>query len=180
MIRLPRVLRLDASDTLVFARAAVPDEVAVAGGFLFWDTDPATLDGKGRAAFRSGFLGVTSFGFSTLVAVGEATAEQRDAAIAALAENLVRHLGAPDLAAARPAAAEEIAHAERLCEGHPPNTVLALARSLEDGALRERFRSLTPRQAAPAPHSGLRPVFSVVAEEADAEPMDLTRLPLGR
>ena len=72
-LKLPRTLRLDPSDSFVFARAAEPGEWAVTGSFLFWDRDPASLTGKDRVAFRSGFLGVRSFGFSTLVVVSEAS-----------------------------------------------------------------------------------------------------------
>jgi hypothetical protein len=53
-----RTIRLDPSDGFVFARAAEPGEWAVAGGFMFWDCDPAALAGKERAAFRSGILGI--------------------------------------------------------------------------------------------------------------------------
>ena len=56
--KLPRTLRLDASDTFVFERAAEPGEWAVTGSFMFLDRDPTALTGKARAAFRSGFVGV--------------------------------------------------------------------------------------------------------------------------
>ena len=64
-MKLLRTIRLDPSDGFVFAKAAEPGEWAVAGGFMFWDADPATLEGKERAAFRSGILGIGSFGWST-------------------------------------------------------------------------------------------------------------------
>lgn len=174
MIRLPRTLRLDASDAVVFDRAAAPGEWAVPGGFHFWDDDLEALSGKRRQAFRGGFLGLASFGWSTLVEVAEATPEEREAALAALARHIRDAFGAPDETAARAAAEEEIAFAESLCE-HPPGTVLAVARSVEDGAMRERFRTLHRR---PADRNAL-PVFSIVAtdgEEEAPEHPDLTRL----
>jgi hypothetical protein len=175
MILLPRTLRLDASDTLIFDRAAAPGEWAVPGGFHFWEEDAAALAGKPLQAFRAGFLGLGSFGWSTLVEVAEATPEQRESAFTALAGHIRAAFGAPDDAAARAAAAEEIAFAEGLCE-HAPGTVLALTRSLEEGAVRERFRTLHRR---PADRDAL-PVFAVVAmeEEAPLHP-DLTRLAEG-
>ena len=100
MIRLPRTLRLDPSDLVVFDRAAAPGEWAVPGGFAFWDEDPAALTGKRRQAFRAGFLGVASFGWSTLVEVAEATTAEREAAVAALAAHIQADYGAPDAAAA--------------------------------------------------------------------------------
>ena len=72
-MKLLRTIRLDPSDTFVFERAADPGEWAVSGAFMFADADPETLDGKPRAAFRSGFLGVPSFGWSTLVQIVEAS-----------------------------------------------------------------------------------------------------------
>ena len=62
-----------------------------------------------------------------------------------LARQFVDRLGAPDLATALPAAEEEVALAEDLCRGHAEGTLIALARSAEGGAIRERFRTLKPR-----------------------------------
>jgi hypothetical protein len=147
-LKLPRTIRLDASDTFVFARAAEPGEWAVTGAFMFMDTDPAALSAKERAAFRSGFLGVSSFGWSTLAVVTEATEDERATALDALAARLVSDLGAPDMATARTAAAEEIAFAASLCD-HPPQTLLALHRSAADGEIREQFRTLSARGDRP-------------------------------
>ncbi len=184
MILLPRTLRLDPSDTLVFTRAAAPGEWAVPGGFAFWEEDPAAMAGRRRQEFRAGFLGLASFGWSTLVEVAEAGEAGRDAALAALAAHLQAEHGAPDAAVARGAAAEEIAFAQSLCDGHAPGTVLALARDLDErGALRERFRTLHRR--ADAPHADPRslPVFGLVAvdeeEEAPEERPDLAALARG-
>jgi hypothetical protein len=144
--RLPRVIRLDGSDAVVFAPAAAPGEWAVAGTFLFAGRDPDSLGRKERIAFRSGFLGVDSFGHATLVTVTPATAEERAAVVTRLAGHLVARLGAPGLAAALPAAEEEVAFAEDICRGHAVNALLALHRAHEEGgAIRERFRSLRPR-----------------------------------
>jgi len=151
---LPRTIRLDASDSVVFARAAEPGEWAVPGTFLFWGRDPASLSRKEAIAFRSGFLGLGSWGFSTLVVAQPANGDDRAAAVAALAAALVRHLGAPDIATALPAAEDEIAQAAALCAGQAENTLIALHRDWQDGAIRERFRSLKPRTgtAYDAPH----------------------------
>ncbi|MDB5374121.1 MAG: putative ribosomal protein l7/l12, partial [Belnapia sp.] len=159
-ILLPRTLRLDPSDLVVFERAAAPGEWAVPGGFAFWDEDPAALTGKRRQAFRAGFLGLGSFGWSTLVEVAEATTAEREAAVAALAGHILTAYGAPDAAAARAAAEQEIDFATGLC-GHPPGTVLALGRSIEAGAVRESFRTLHRRES---PHRdfGALPVFGIV------------------
>jgi hypothetical protein len=162
--RMLRTIRLDPSDTVVFDRAAEPGEPAVVGSFMFWDEDPGSLTGRARQAFRSGFLGLGSFGFSTLVSVGAVTAEEREAAVAALAAHIRAHLGAPDEASARAAAEEEIAYAEGLAEGHEPGTVIALSRSVEADGVRERFRTLKPKGAPQA-----LPVIGLVRTEEGAE-----------
>ena len=146
MLKLPRTIRLDPSDTFVFERAAEPGEWAVSGAFVFWNRDPATLAQKQRVALRSGFLGIDSLGWSTLAIVTEATEAERQAMVERLAVQLLEKFGAPDLEAARGAAEEEVAFAGSLCD-HAPQTLLAVQRSVEDGEIRERFRTLKPRQA---------------------------------
>jgi hypothetical protein len=147
MLKLPRTIRLDPSDTFVFERAAEPGEWAVSGAFLFWNQDPAELAQKQRVALRSGFLGIESLGWSTLAIVTEATEAERQAVVARLAAQLLEKFGAPDAATARGAAEEEVAFAASLCD-HPAQTLLAVQRSIEDGEIRERFRTLKPREAA--------------------------------
>ncbi|HYF06743.1 MAG TPA: DUF6505 family protein [Acetobacteraceae bacterium] len=167
MILLPRTIRLDPSDTLIFPQAAEPGEWAVPGGFLFWDDTPETLAGKRQQAFRAGFLGLSSFGWATLVEVAEATEAEHDAAVAALAAEIRLRHGAPDDAAATEAALDEMRFARSLCD-HPPGTVLALSRRHdEEGAVREQFRTLRAREGG-APDRTRLPVFGVVAvEEAE-------------
>jgi hypothetical protein len=182
MIRLPRTIRLDPSDTFVFDYPAEPGEWAVTGSFLFWEADLASLAGKARAAFRSGFLGVRSFGFSTLVVVSEASERERDEAIDALARHIYEKLGAPDLEAARAAAGEEIAFAATLCR-HEVNTIIAMHRTVEDGNLKEQFRTLRPREGANAGadslHAFARAFQFVETDEEPEEHVELTDLVQG-
>lgn len=148
--QLPRTIRLDLSDVAVFARAAEPGEWAVTGTFLFSGRDAEAMERRERIAFRTGFLGIESWGYSTFVVVTRASAAERGAAVEALAAQFVVRLGAPDLAAARPAAAEEIAFAAELCVGHPVGALLGLARDADaDGGLRERFRVFRSDAASP-------------------------------
>jgi len=181
LIRLPRTIRLDPSDRVVFAAAAEPGEWAVPGTFLFAGRPVAQMGRKDQIAFRSGFLGIASWGFSTLVTVSEARPEDRTAAVSALAEALVVRLGAPDLVTATPAAEEEIALAEDLCRGYAPGTLIALHRAEEDGAIRERFRTLKPRDATAFGAGYLRGhdrAFHIVEEagEEAGEGIDLAAL----
>jgi hypothetical protein len=178
MLRFPRTIRLDPSDTFVFERAAEPGEWAVSGAFVFWNRDPANLGQKQRVALRSGFLGIDSLGWSTLAIVTEATEADRQAMVERLAGQLLKKFGAPDLEAARAAAEEEVAFAASLCD-HPPQTLLAVQRSVENGEIRERFRTLRPREGV-AGADGLHahaPAFTFHEVEGDIEPAEEVDLP---
>ena len=147
-MKLPRAIRLDPSDTFIFERAAEPGEWAVSGAFLFAGCNPDEMPTKQRHSFRSGFLGIGSLGFSTLVTVSAATHEERAQAVEGLASSFIK-LGAPDRAEALKAAEAEIAFAESLCD-HPEGTLVAVERRVdESGHVRERFRTLKPRETAP-------------------------------
>ncbi|WP_333828954.1 DUF6505 family protein [Pararhodobacter sp.] len=179
MTRLPRTIRLDPSDTVVFTRAAEPGEWAVPGTFLFWGRPEGSLSRKEAIAFRSGFLGVGSFGHSTLVVVQDASSAERAAMVQALAEQLVTHLGAPDIATALPAAEEEVALAESLCRGHEVNTLIALYRRFEGAEIREQFRTLKPRDETAfggAHLQGHDRAFHFVEEEEAGDTVDLFAL----
>ncbi|SEL06216.1 hypothetical protein SAMN04515666_102721 [Bosea lupini] len=174
-LKLPRAIRLDPSDGFVFRKAAEPGEWLVTGSFLFTPDSVAGLDTKGRVAFRSGFLGIGSFGWSTLAVVTEVTVEERQQAVAQLATQLVDKLGAPDLAAARAAAEEEVAFAASLCD-HPAQTLLALHRTLEDGEIRERFRTLMPRGDTPKDAFRAFEFIETDGEDEPEEHVDLMQL----
>jgi hypothetical protein len=175
-MKLLRTIRLDPSDTFVFDKAAEPGEWAVPGAFAFLDADPPALQGKARVAFRSGFLGVQSLGWSTLCQIVEAGADDEAAAIDTLARQLVAHYGAPDFAAARRAAEEEFAFAASLCD-HPLDTLIGMHRIFEDGEIRETFRSLRPR-GGPKPLRAFA-FLEVEGEESGEERVDLASLAKG-
>ena len=172
-MKLLRTIRLDPSDTFVFEHAAEPGEWAVCGTFVFWDEDPALLTGKKRSAFRSGFLGVGSLGWSTLVQIVETSEADRDAVVELLARRLQENFGAPDITTARTAAEEEIAFAQSLCD-HPKDTLVAIHRVVEDGAIREAFRTLQPR-GGPKPLRAFA-FLEVEGEEGPADEVDLVGL----
>ena len=176
-MKLLKTIRLDPSDTFVFERAAEPGEWAVPGTFVFADADPESLQGKDRTAFRAGFLGIASLGWSTLVQIVEVDAKARMAALEQLAQRLVEHYGAPDMSAARAAADEELTFAQSLCN-HEADTLIALHRTAEGGEIREAFRTLKPR----ADRKAFR-AFSFMdvegEDEAPGERVDLLDLAQG-
>jgi hypothetical protein len=171
-IKLLRTIRLDASDTFVFERAAAAGEWAVTGTFKFWDDDPAALHGRAKQAFRAGFLGLNTFGWSTLAVVVEATVEEREAAMMALARHLSAEHGAPDLHAARAAAEDEIAFAESLAQ-HPVQTLVAVHRTIiDDGSIAEQFRTFHAADAKQATAMPCSAGAFAVVEDENGEPAE--------
>jgi Family of unknown function (DUF6505) len=163
-MKLLRTIALDPSDTFVFDVPAEPGDWAVSGAFRFCDRDPAKLSGKDRSAFRSGFLGVHSWGWSTLAQIVRATEDDRRTLVELLARQLVERFGAPDLEAARLAAEEEVAFVQSLCT-HPISTLIAVHRSASDGEVRESFRRLQLREG-----QGHGKAFSFMGVEDDTAP----------
>ena len=149
-MKLLRTIRLDPSDTFVFETAAEPGEWAVSGAFVFWNSDPAALEGKARSAFRGGFLGVASLGWSTLVQIVEASAGDRAGRWSTRWRSGWSRISARQtLRTRRAAAEEEVAFAESLCN-QPQDTLIAVHRSFEDGEVREILPHAAPAQWAEA------------------------------
>ncbi|MGL4242449.1 MAG: DUF6505 family protein [Beijerinckiaceae bacterium] len=166
--KLLRTIRLDVSDTFAFDRAAEPGEWAVPGSFMYLGEDVAALSGKARVAFRSGWLGVDSFGRSTIAVVVPATDEERLEAVRQLAERLVAEHGAPDMGAALAAADEEFAFAES-CADHPEQTLVVIHRTLDAaGDIREQFR--TVQAGLPFNKDRMSRVFTFHEVEGEDEP----------
>ncbi len=173
MLKLLRTIRLDPSDAFVFTRAAEPGEWAIPGTFLFWERPVDTLIGKERAAFRSGLLGTTSFGWSTLATIVEASQAEREQLVVDLSIRLLTDCGAPSEGAAREAAEAEVAYAAELAEP-PVGTLVAIHRTLEDGEIVERFRTLLP--GTDDKHSRAFSFMEVADEDEIEERVDLAGL----
>lgn len=139
----PRVVRLDVSDERVYETVARPGEWAVSGAFAFLSLDVEHAPGKVREAFRHGFLGTESFGWSTLVCVDEISLAEYGNVIERLASHLLERYGAPDIEAARAMAQDEAAFAASICE-HPLRTLLAIDREIGDEGIAENFRVVRP------------------------------------
>ncbi|GAB4356937.1 MAG: DUF6505 family protein [Kiloniellaceae bacterium] len=146
-MRLPRAIRLDQSDLHVFERPCEPGEWAIPGGFVYWEVDPARLQGKAQLAFRSGWLGLTSFGHTTLVEIAEIDETAFFAAVERLARHIEAVYGAPSFGHALAAARQEVDDAAALCE-HKLGTLLAVERAPSEEGFVERFRVIQPSRAA--------------------------------
>jgi hypothetical protein len=151
-LRLPRVVRLDASDARVFQPAAEAGEWAVTGSFAFHAVEPANLEGKEKIAFASGWLGTESWGRASLVEVAEIGEAEFSAVIERLARHFAESYGAPSLVEALPAARAEVEDAAALAD-HKLGTLLAIEReplapgAAEPGAFKERVLVIEPQRA---------------------------------
>ena len=68
-MKIAKTVLLDQSDQKVFPITAKHGEWAVTGTFLFTDIDPTECSKKQQIAFRDGWLGIDTFGFSTFVQI---------------------------------------------------------------------------------------------------------------
>lgn len=146
-MKLARAIHFDESDMNVYHSPARTGEWCISGGFEFSDWTEADLAGKARQAFSNGWLGVETFGRTTFVAVTQIEPAELEALTDSLAQHFVAVYGAPDLAAARPVAAEELRQMAELCEEHDPNTVMTVARELTESGVREAYRLIEQREA---------------------------------
>ena len=146
-LKLARAIHFDESDRNVFASPARTGEWCISGGFEFSDWSQADLTGKARQAFANGWLGLETFGRVTFVAVTQVEEGEIAALTDMLAQHFVTYYGAPDIAAARPVAAEEINQMAELCADHDPNCLLTVARDLTEAGVRESFRTIQSQDA---------------------------------
>ncbi|HUN47533.1 MAG TPA: DUF6505 family protein [Stellaceae bacterium] len=142
-MKFPRTVRHGAADLENFPTAAEPGEWAVSGAFVFSDREPAMLLGKDLQAFRTGFLGAESFGWSSLVEVGEISPSEYEEVVEQIATYLMEEFAAPDRTAALSFANEEGKFAQSLCD-RPLGTLVAVERSFGPQGISERFRTVEP------------------------------------
>ena len=146
-MKLARAIHFDESDTRVFHKPARTGEWCISGGFEFSNWTEADLTGKARQAFSNGWFGLETDGRVTFVAVTQIEPGELAVLTDRLAGHFVTYYGAPDLDAARPVAAEELAQMVELCEDHAPNTLLTVARELTEAGVRESYRAIEPDAA---------------------------------
>ena len=146
-MKLARAIHFDESDQRVFSSPARTGEWCISGGFEFSNWTEGDLVGKARQAFANGWLGLETGGRVTFVAVTEVEPSEVDTLAALLAQHFVTYYGAPDVTAARPVAADELRHMMDLCDDHPSNTLLTVARELSEAGVREAYRVIEAQDA---------------------------------
>ena len=146
-MKFPKTIRFDKSDLNVFEVPSEEGEWAISGAFEFSDDNSNSLIGKRKQSFSNGFLGLTSFGRSTLVSVSKLNLLTKDKLSDNLAKFFIQRYGAPDFNRAKVAANDEINFIIDICKDHELGTLLAVNRSFEENGIHEKFRSL-PKQDA--------------------------------
>ena len=85
-MKFPKTIRFDKSDLNVFEVPSEEGEWAISGAFEFSNDSSNSLTGKRKQSFSNGFLGLTSFGRSTLVSVSKLNLLTKDK----LSDNLAK------------------------------------------------------------------------------------------
>lgn len=135
-------------------------------GSFFWtlsEDGPDSLQGGDWQAFRNGFQGVESFGWTTLAAVEEIDDALFTRVTCRLAEQMVEYLGAPSVDEALPFAQEEMEATESVAS-RPLGALLAVQRDLKGDGIEEKFRVV--RDQADWGSEGVQ-IFKPVPDDAD-------------
>ena len=162
-MKILKTIRIDPSDLNVFNTPAKVGEIAVTGTFVFSDISYADLDQKEKLAFQSAWMGIGSFGYSTLVEVCEVEMTDLDQAVEKLAVYFVNKFGAPSIAAAIPVAQAELDYAASLCE-FDEGTILAIVREESEGGIKESIRKIVPH---PQMATNEVTAFEMVADDTE-------------
>ena len=141
-MKFARTIRFDKSDLNIFPLASEEGELAVVGTFSFYNIKPEDLKGKVKQAFSNGFLGCSTFGFSTLVSLVSINEDEIKKLQNNLGQYLIDNYGAPSKEVAEKAASEEINFMLDLCKEHELGSLLSLSREFSEEGIKEKFRNL--------------------------------------
>ena len=141
-MKFARTIRFDKSDLNIFPLASEEGELAVVGTFSFYNIKPEDLKGKVKQAFSNGFLGCSTFGFSTLVSLVSINENEIKKLQINLAQYFIDNYGAPSKEVAEKAASEEINFMLDLCKEHELGSLLSLSRDFSEEGIKEKFRNL--------------------------------------
>jgi hypothetical protein len=142
-MKLAKTIQLDISDNNVYSISASPGEWAITGTFFFVDSNPEKWGKKEQIAFRDGWLGVGSYGRSTLVQISTISNEEKRILKENLSVLILKKFRAPGMLAALDAAQKEIEDMEKLCN-HPNGTLLSIRRDINNKEIKEKVSIISP------------------------------------
>ena len=126
-MKFAKTIRFDKSDLNIFPLASEEGELAVVGTFNFYNLKQDDLKGKVKQAFSNGFMGCTTFGYSTLVSLVNIKEKELQQLKTNLGKFLIDNFGAPSQEMAEEAANEEINFMLDLCKNHEIGSLLSLS-----------------------------------------------------
>ena len=141
-MKFAKTIRFDKSDLNVFENASEEAEWAISGAFEFSNDLNENLIGKRKQSFANGFLGLDTFGRSTLVSIVSIDESKKNLILDKLANYFIEKYGAPNLNEAKKVAKEEINFMIDICENHEIGSLMAVSRTLEDDGIHEKFRHI--------------------------------------
>ena len=141
-MKFAKTIRFDKSDLNIFPLASEEGELAIVGTFNFYNLKQDDLKGKVKQAFSNGFMGCTTFGYSTLVSLVNIKEKELQQLKTNLGKFLINNFGAPSQEMAEEAANEEINFMLDLCKNHEIGSLLSLSRTWEADGIKEKFRNL--------------------------------------
>ena len=141
-MKFAKTIRFDKSDLNIFPLASEEGELAIVGTFNFYNLKQDDLKGKVKQAFSNGFMGCTTFGYSTLVSLVNIKEKELQQLKTNLGKYLIDNFGAPSQEMAEEAANEEINFMLDLCKNHEIGSLLSLSRTWQTDGIKEKFRNL--------------------------------------
>ena len=141
-MKFAKTIRFDKSDLNIFPLASEEGELAIVGTFNFYNLKQDDLKGKVKQAFSNGFMGCTTFGYSTLVSLVNIKEKELQQLKTNLGKFLIDNFGAQSQEMAEEAAHEEINFMLDLCKNHEIGSLLSLSRTWEADGIKEKFRNL--------------------------------------
>ena len=141
-MKFAKTIRFDKSDLNIFPLASEEGELAIVGTFNFYNLKQDDLKGKVKQAFSNGFMGCTTFGYSTLVSLVNIKEKELQQLKINLGKFLIDNFGAPSREIAEGAANEEINFMLDLCKNHEIGSLMSLSRTWENDGIKEKFRNL--------------------------------------
>ena len=141
-MKFARTIRFDKSDLNIFPLAAEEGELALVGTFSFSNIQNEDLKGKVKQAFSNGFIGCSSFGYSTLVSLVKVNEDDLINLQHSLGKYFMEHYGATSKIIDEKVASEEINVMSDLCKDRELGSLLSISREWSEEGIKERFRNL--------------------------------------
>ena len=141
IMKLAKIILLDDSDKKIYPQPSKHGEWAITGTFMFSNVDHNYWTKSEQIAFRDGWLGLETLGYSTFVQITSLSKKQKHIIIERIASIIHERFHPPSDQVAVEAATDELNDMIALCE-HPIGTLLAINRELNEKDIQEKVRTV--------------------------------------